>query len=213
MRFFVPVVLLSASVAYALDLLRVCADFGLQRCAFLPVVAECISLTGQLSSLDNQISSMLVPEGYTCQLFRDTGCPRVSKYWTVKLAAGTWSQFNLLHNQAGERVNLDNAHAISRILHRKNDRATVCPPEAYLKLFTRGRGWSAAYSQPFDYIHGRELEGAIRDHDNLFQQALENRRLGGWLEMASMDVNSYSDDGTRLKAVNLVEGIKTTHFG
>jgi trans-aconitate methyltransferase len=70
--------------------------------------------------------------------------------------------------------------------------------------------WS--YSQPFDYIHGRELEGAIRDHDKLFRQAYENLRPGGWLEMASMDVNSYSDDGTHLKAVNLVEGIKNMHL-
>jgi hypothetical protein len=30
--------------------------------------------------------------------------------------------------------------------------------------------------------------------------------------MASMDVNSYSDDGTHLKAVNLVEGIKNMHL-
>ncbi|GFF55285.1 hypothetical protein IFM62136_02807 [Aspergillus lentulus] len=109
MRSLVPVVLLSASVANALDLMRVCAGFGLQSCAVLPVVKECISFTGQLSSLNDQVSSMLVPEGYTCQLFRDVGCPRVSKYWTVKLAAGTWSHFNSLPNQAGERVNLDNA--------------------------------------------------------------------------------------------------------
>jgi type IV secretory pathway VirB6-like protein len=69
---------------------------------------------------------MLVPEGYICQVFkyvsnvqasivwglildRDTGCPRVSKHGTVKLTAGTWSGFNSLPNQAGERVNLDNA--------------------------------------------------------------------------------------------------------
>jgi hypothetical protein len=51
MRFLVPVVLLSASAANALDLMQVCAGYGLQRCTLLPVVKECISFTGQLSPL------------------------------------------------------------------------------------------------------------------------------------------------------------------
>ncbi|KAF4227344.1 hypothetical protein CNMCM8980_002705 [Aspergillus fumigatiaffinis] len=84
------------------------------------------------------------------------------------------------------------------------------PPNCRFEIDDFELPWS--YSQPFDYIHGRELEGAIRDHDNLFRQAYENLRPGGWLEMASMDVNSYSDDGTHLKAVNLVEGIKNMHL-
>ncbi|EAW19935.1 class I SAM-dependent methyltransferase [Aspergillus fischeri NRRL 181] len=83
------------------------------------------------------------------------------------------------------------------------------PPNCRFEIDDFELPWS--YSQPFDYIHGRELEGAIRDHDNLFRQAYENLRPGGWLEMASMDVNSYSDDGTHLKAVNMVEGVKNMH--
>jgi trans-aconitate methyltransferase len=83
------------------------------------------------------------------------------------------------------------------------------PPNCRFEIDDFELPWS--YSQPFDYIHGRELVGAIRDNDNLFRQAYENLRPGGWLEMASMDVNSYSDDGTHLKAVNMVEGVKNMH--
>ncbi|KAJ5545972.1 hypothetical protein N7494_003557 [Penicillium frequentans] len=66
--------------------------------------------------------------------------------------------------------------------------------------------WS--YRHPFDYIHGRELEGAIRDHDRLFQQAFDNLAPNGWFEMASMEVNTDSDDGTHLNARCLVESVK-----
>ncbi|KAJ5636495.1 uncharacterized protein N7484_009808 [Penicillium longicatenatum] len=66
--------------------------------------------------------------------------------------------------------------------------------------------WS--YSHPFDYIHGRELEGAIRDHDKLFQRAFNNLTPNGWFEMASMEVNTHSDDGTHLNARCLVESVK-----
>jgi hypothetical protein len=63
---------------------------------------------------------------------------------------------------------------------------------------------------PFDLIHGRELEGAIRDHDELFRRALRSLKPGGYLEMKSIAVTSSSDDGTHLTAKNvmqLVEGI------
>ncbi|EAW13655.1 class I SAM-dependent methyltransferase [Aspergillus clavatus NRRL 1] len=84
------------------------------------------------------------------------------------------------------------------------------PPNCRFEIDDFELPWS--YSQPFDYIHGRELEGAIRDHDTLFRQAFENLRPGGWLEMSSMEVNSYSDDGTHLKAKSLIEGIKNMHL-
>ncbi|KAJ5746383.1 hypothetical protein N7520_011565 [Penicillium odoratum] len=69
--------------------------------------------------------------------------------------------------------------------------------------------WS--YSHPFDYIHGRELEGAIRNHDKLFKQAFDNLTPNGWFEMASMEVNTHSDDGTHLKATCMVESVKNLH--
>ncbi|PWY79158.1 methyltransferase [Aspergillus heteromorphus CBS 117.55] len=69
--------------------------------------------------------------------------------------------------------------------------------------------WS--YEMPFDYIHGRELEGCIRDVGRLFSQAYANLRPNGWLEMASIEVNTYSDDGTHLGARNLLEGISLMH--
>jgi hypothetical protein len=40
----------------------------------------------------------------------------------------------------------------------------------------------------------------------------KNLRPGGWLEIASMDINSYSNNSTHLKAVNLVKGIKNMHL-
>ncbi|CAG7957853.1 unnamed protein product [Penicillium nalgiovense] len=83
------------------------------------------------------------------------------------------------------------------------------PPNCRFEIDDFEQPWS--YSKPFDYIHGRELEGAIRDHDLLFRQALENLNPNGWLEMASFDVNTYSDDGTHLKATNLMVSIKHMH--
>ncbi|GES59703.1 methyltransferase [Aspergillus terreus] len=83
------------------------------------------------------------------------------------------------------------------------------PPNCRFEVDDFEQPWS--YSQPFDYIHGRELEGSIRDHDRLFRQALENLKPGGWFEIASIEVNSYSDDGTHLKAQGMLDGVKGLH--
>lgn len=55
-------------------------------------------------------------------------------------------------------------------------------------------------SGPLDFIHGRELEGSIRDHDRLFAQCFRNLRPGGYLEMKSVELEFSSDDGTHMKA-------------
>lgn len=68
------------------------------------------------------------------------------------------------------------------------------------------------YSNGFDYVHGREMEGSIRDHDRLFKQVFENLNPNGWFEMASMEVNTYSDDGTHLSATNLLDSVKHMHL-
>lgn len=83
------------------------------------------------------------------------------------------------------------------------------PPNCRFEIDDFEQPWS--YSKPFDYIHGRELEGSIRDHDRLFKQALDNLNPNGWFEIASFDVNTYSDDGTHLGATNLLLSIKHMH--
>ncbi|OQD70773.1 hypothetical protein PENPOL_c001G01527 [Penicillium polonicum] len=83
------------------------------------------------------------------------------------------------------------------------------PPNCRFEIDDFEQPWS--YSKPFDYIHGRELEGSIRDHDVLFKQAFDNLNPNGWFEMASFDVNTYSDDGTHLGATNFLLSIKHMH--
>ncbi|CAI7643318.1 unnamed protein product [Penicillium crustosum] len=83
------------------------------------------------------------------------------------------------------------------------------PPNCRFEIDDFEQPWS--YSKPFDYIHGRELEGSIRDHDSLFKQAFDNLNPNGWFEIASFDVNTYSDDGTHLGATNLLLSIKHMH--
>lgn len=83
------------------------------------------------------------------------------------------------------------------------------PPNCRFEIDDFEQPWS--YNQPFDYIHGRELEGAIRDHDNLFQQAFNNLNPKGWFEMATFAINTFSDDDTHLKATCLLESIKHMH--
>ncbi|KAL2376931.1 hypothetical protein RJZ90_007131 [Blastomyces dermatitidis] len=61
--------------------------------------------------------------------------------------------------------------------------------------------WS--YAQPFDFIHAREMEGMIKDHDRLFQQAHKFLNPNGWLEMQSIEVNIFGDE-TLKKAQDLV---------
>ncbi|OGM48008.1 methyltransferase LaeA-like protein [Aspergillus bombycis] len=84
------------------------------------------------------------------------------------------------------------------------------PPNLRFEVDDFEAPWS--YSQPFDYIHGRELEGFIRDHDHLFEQALANLKPGGWMEIASIEVNCFSDDDTHLKATSMMDGVKHMHL-
>lgn len=80
------------------------------------------------------------------------------------------------------------------------------PPNCRFEVDDFEQPWS--YNHSFDYIHGRELEGAIRDHDQLFQRAFENLNPGGWFEMATIEVNTFSDDETHLNAPCLLDAVK-----
>ncbi|KAJ5655054.1 hypothetical protein N7490_002057 [Penicillium lividum] len=85
------------------------------------------------------------------------------------------------------------------------------PPNCRFEVDNFEQPWS--YNQAFDFIHGRELEGAIRDHDVFFRDAFENLNSLGWLEMATMEPTTYSDDGTHLEATCLMEAIDHMHSG
>lgn len=84
------------------------------------------------------------------------------------------------------------------------------PPNCRFEVDDFEQVWS--YNQPFDFIHGRELEGFIRDHDHVFREAFRNLKPGGYFEICSMAVNVFSDDGTHLNAPNLMEGVKNIHL-
>ena len=60
------------------------------------------------------------------------------------------------------------------------------------------------YSRPFDYIHARDLEGCVRDYDQLFREAKNNLVPGGYFEIGGLEINTTSDDGTHEKARNFV---------
>ena len=83
------------------------------------------------------------------------------------------------------------------------------PPNCRFEVDDYEAPWS--YSQPFDFIHGRELEGFVRDYDHLFTQALTNLKPNGWFEIASIEVISTSDDGTHHKAKCLMEAVENMH--
>jgi len=63
------------------------------------------------------------------------------------------------------------------------------------------------YTRKFDFIHGRELEGSVHDYDRLFKQCFDNLRPGGYLEMQSIEVATYSDDGSHLRSEMFLKGL------
>ncbi|KAK2789712.1 hypothetical protein FQN53_001469 [Emmonsiellopsis sp. PD_33] len=68
------------------------------------------------------------------------------------------------------------------------------PPNCKFEVDDFEAPWS--YSKPFDYIHGREMEGMVRDLDKLFKQAYDNLAPGGFFEMQSIVGEFYGDEGT-----------------
>ncbi|KAK2807265.1 hypothetical protein FQN50_005553 [Emmonsiellopsis sp. PD_5] len=68
------------------------------------------------------------------------------------------------------------------------------PPNCKFEVDDFEATWS--YSKPFDYIHGREMEGMVRDLDKLFKQAYDNLAPGGFFEMQSIIGEFYGDEGT-----------------
>ncbi|QKX58229.1 uncharacterized protein TRUGW13939_05350 [Talaromyces rugulosus] len=72
------------------------------------------------------------------------------------------------------------------------------PPNVTFEIDDFEAEWP--FSRPFDYIHGRELAGSVKDFDALFAQAYKNLAPGGYFEMQSFRIEIFSDDGTLEKA-------------
>ncbi|KAJ5974339.1 hypothetical protein N7481_011549 [Penicillium waksmanii] len=58
--------------------------------------------------------------------------------------------------------------------------------------------WLFSTSRPFDFIHVRDLGGAIADWPRLLRQANEHLRPGGWVELQEFEVTLKSDDDEEL---------------
>ena len=83
---------------------------------------------------------------------------------------------------------------------------TRVPPNCRFEVDDFEQVWS--YDKSFDFIHGRELEGFVRDHDHVFMQAYDHLAPGGWFEIESIGVQSTSDDNTHPRAKNFLEAVR-----
>ena len=81
------------------------------------------------------------------------------------------------------------------------------PPNCIFEVDDFESNW--LYRKPFDYIHGRELEGCIANPDQLFQQAFQHLNSGGYLELQAVDGYFLSDDGTAQMATNAQRWIQS----
>lgn len=52
------------------------------------------------------------------------------------------------------------------------------------------------FDEPFDYIHARNLGGAVADWTKFHQEVYKHLKPGGWIEMQEFDGFFSSDDGT-----------------
>jgi hypothetical protein len=71
--------------------------------------------------------------------------------------------------------------------------------------------WLFSASRPFDFIHARDLGGAIADWPRLLRQAYAQLKPGGWIELQEFEVALKSDDDTMRLAPTLCEYLGRLH--
>ncbi|KAI2090484.1 hypothetical protein LOZ52_002702 [Ophidiomyces ophidiicola] len=77
------------------------------------------------------------------------------------------------------------------------------PPNCKFEIDDFESTWNT--SQPFDFIHARNIEGSVKDYPRLFGQVMANLIPGGWFEVADSTVGVFGDDETIEKATNILE--------
>ncbi|AEO60277.1 hypothetical protein MYCTH_103164 [Thermothelomyces thermophilus ATCC 42464] len=68
------------------------------------------------------------------------------------------------------------------------------PPNLTFYIDDLEEDWD--FREPFDFIYGRMLAGALTDWPGFVQRAFENLSPGGWLELADITFPTLCDDGT-----------------
>ncbi|KAM5344027.1 hypothetical protein ACJ41O_012564 [Fusarium nematophilum] len=81
------------------------------------------------------------------------------------------------------------------------------PPNCTFEVDDFEADW--LYRRPFDFIHGRELEGCLSNDLKLFKQAFEHLSPGGYLELQAAYPPLMSDDGTAEKATDFQQWVNT----
>ncbi|KAF7586778.1 hypothetical protein BBP40_008349 [Aspergillus hancockii] len=75
------------------------------------------------------------------------------------------------------------------------------PPNCVFEIDDFELSWN--FSQPFDFIHARGIEGSVKDFHRLFRQAYKNLAPDGWFEVMEPTVDIFSDDDSVSEAPNL----------
>lgn len=70
----------------------------------------------------------------------------------------------------------------------------VVPPNLSFIVDDATKVW--AFGTPFDYVHTRAIASGIRDWPSLVEQAFQNLKPGGWLEMQEFHLPFMCDDGS-----------------
>ncbi|KAF9880481.1 hypothetical protein CkaCkLH20_02435 [Colletotrichum karsti] len=68
------------------------------------------------------------------------------------------------------------------------------PPNVKFEVDDLEEPWT--YSQPFDYIHSRMMNGCINDWDAYAKKCFDNLSPGGYVEFNETPLKPMSDDGT-----------------
>ncbi|KAJ5591828.1 uncharacterized protein N7459_002197 [Penicillium hispanicum] len=85
------------------------------------------------------------------------------------------------------------------------------PPNLRFLVDDAESPWLFSANRPFDFIHARDLGGAIANWPRLLQQAYTHLRPGGWVELQEFEVTLKSDDDSLRLAPTLCEFLGRLH--
>lgn len=85
------------------------------------------------------------------------------------------------------------------------------PPNLHFLVDDAESPWLFSASRPFDFIHARDLGGAIADWPRLLRQAYGHLRPGGWIELQEFEVTLKSDDDSLRLAPTLCDFLGRLH--